>query len=168
MTDSLNLVIPFDDLQALPPRRANGHLTFKGNRGVARHGWVRLTPAYGVRLVEQELRRRPDLRTVLDPFCGTGTTALCAATDGREAHTLDLNPFLVWLASVKTSHYTDDDAERTMVLSGDVVEVARDSWNRDDLWEPPISNIRRWWAASPLAALKAIISMQIKVPHTTS
>lgn len=31
----------------------NEHLTFRANMGVGRHGWLRLTPAYGVRLVRE-------------------------------------------------------------------------------------------------------------------
>ena len=52
-------------------------LTFKGNANHTRYGWLRLTPAYSVLLVEQLLDAhcQPD-DVVLDPFCGTGTTSL--------------------------------------------------------------------------------------------
>lgn len=132
------------------------HLTFKGNRGVARHGWLRLTPAYGVKLVEQELARHPDAQVVLDPFSGTGTTPLCAATSGRRAHAVDLNPFLVWLATVKTRAYSDADATAALALTAEVVATARDLTGSDALWEPNLANIERWWEPSSLAALRAI------------
>jgi hypothetical protein len=134
------------------------HLTFKGNRGVARHGWLRLTPAYGVRLVDKELQHHPDARRVLDPFSGTGTTALCATTSGRHGHAVDLNPFLVWLATVKTREYTDKDAAAALTLSARVVTGALDRWTDAGLWEPPLSNIERWWTPSALAALRALRS----------
>lgn len=132
------------------------HLTFKGNRGIARHGWVRLTPAYGVTLVEKELARRPDAEVVMDPFSGTGTTGLCAATSGRRGHVVDLNPFLVWLATVKTRAYSDTDATEALAITARVVATARESWDHDDLWEPNLANIERWWEPSSLAALRAI------------
>lgn len=132
------------------------HLTFKGNRGIARHGWVRLTPAYGVSLVEKELANHPDAGVVLDPFSGSGTTALCAATSGRRGHAVDLNPFLVWLATVKTRPYTDADANDALSLSAKVVTAAWDRWADTDLWEPNLANIERWWPPSALAALRAL------------
>lgn len=132
------------------------HLTFKGNRGVARHGWLRLTPAYGVRLVEQELARHPTAEVVLDPFSGTGTTPLCAATSGRRAHAVDLNPFLVWLATVKTRAYSDTDTTTALALTAEVVATARETWASDGHWEPNLANIERWWEPSSLTALGAI------------
>ena len=55
----------------------NAQYTFKYNTSMGRHGWLRLTPAYSVRLVEEilsELEYSP--QCVLEPFSGTGTTEL--------------------------------------------------------------------------------------------
>ena len=53
------------------------HLTFKGNGHESRYGWLRLTPAYSLHLVAQIIGdHATDKPIVLDPFCGTGTTAL--------------------------------------------------------------------------------------------
>ncbi len=61
------------------------HLTFKGNLRNTRYGWLRLTPAYSVHLVAELLEREWQPGTVvLDPFCGTGTTALVCAERGVE------------------------------------------------------------------------------------
>src|SRR5690242_20079495 len=82
-------------------------LTFKGNLRETRHGWLRLTPAYSVHLVSELLpKTRERAERVLDPFCGTGTTALVCAEHGIAADTTDINPFLVWLARVKTRRYS--------------------------------------------------------------
>ena len=62
------------------------HLTFKGNLRDSRYGWLRLTPAYSVHavtgLLESNWKRGS---AVLDPFCGTGTTALVCAERGIES-----------------------------------------------------------------------------------
>lgn len=131
-------------------------LTFRGNSGVARHGWLRLTPAYGVRVVNDELARYPDAEVVLDPFSGTGTTALCAETAGRRAHLVDLNPFLIWLATTKTRHYADADAFAAIALADDVADAASELWLDASLWQPGLSNIDRWWSPSALAALRGL------------
>ncbi|MBM4047703.1 MAG: site-specific DNA-methyltransferase, partial [Planctomycetes bacterium] len=85
---------------AAPPRRRES-LTFKANLSLGRHGWLRLTPAYSRHLVEELVATLGDGDRVLDPFCGTGTTALTCAEHGIRADTVDINPFLVWLANVK-------------------------------------------------------------------
>src|SRR5437764_9637134 len=91
-----------------PPGRLD-HLTFRGNLEGTRYGWLRLTPAYSVHLVSELLerhRREVGAPVVLDPFCGTGTTALVCAERGIPCDTLDINPFLCWLAAVKTRPYS--------------------------------------------------------------
>ena len=58
--------------------------TYRFNSKTGRHGWLRLTPAYSVKIVEEIIEKHPEARRVLDPFCGTGTTALSAAYHGHE------------------------------------------------------------------------------------
>ena len=80
----------------------NAQYTFKYNSSLGRHGWLRLTPAYSVRLVEEiltELDYTPGC--VMEPFSGTGTTELVCANRGISSFALEINPFLVWLGNAK-------------------------------------------------------------------
>jgi len=43
-------------------------LTFRGNLGRTRHGFLRLTPAYSVHLVRDLLKQSGPAGPVLDPF----------------------------------------------------------------------------------------------------
>jgi hypothetical protein len=137
--------------------RQNSHLTHKANAGVGRHGWLRLTPAYSVRLVRDRIRHLPPDALVTDPFSGSGTTVLAAAEHGCDGVALDVNPFLVWLGNVKAAAYP------AVLLRGIRDEVAHltaraAKWAPDapDLWTPRLHNIGRWWAPEPLAALKCL------------
>ncbi len=85
--------------------------THQYNAASGRHGWLRLTPAYSVKVVEEILEAYPHATRVLDPFCGTGTTALCAIRRGIPATTTDINPFLIWLAEAKTRIYSQAHIE---------------------------------------------------------
>src|SRR5216683_5838557 len=85
--------------------RQRAEYTHKYNAMHGRHGWLRLTPAYSVKTVDELLSANPDARRVLDPFSGTATTGLCAAYHGLPAVLVDINPFLVWLGRVKTARY---------------------------------------------------------------
>lgn len=128
-------------------------LTFKANLKNTRYGWLRLTPAYSVHLVRDLLKShaRPGAR-VLDPFCGTGTTALVCAEQGLSCDTTDINPFLVWLTRAKTRSYS---AGELALAEAARLEVARAITSRQRLtsWTPPIHQIEKWWTASTLDAL---------------
>ena len=108
------------------PNRGRARFTFHGNVRDTRYGWLRLTPAYSVHLVRELLqaRARPEL-PVLDPFCGTGTTLLTCAELGIPCATLDVNPFLVWLARAKTANYSAKTLARTETLMGEMSHAAR-------------------------------------------
>jgi hypothetical protein len=135
---------------ARPGRR--DELTFRANLKDARYGWLRLTPAYGVHLVGRLLDAhvRAGAR-VLDPFCGTGTTALMCAERGIACDTTDINPFLVWLARAKTRRYAKAELEVLLEVSQEVAAAMKRA--RAPKWVPPLHNVERWWSTAALAAL---------------
>ena len=133
-------------------RAPRARFTFHGNVRETRYGWLRLTPAYSVHLVRELLASRslPEL-PVLDPFCGTGTTLLTCAEAGIACSTLDVNPFLVWLARAKTAKYSDDSLKRA---DGLIDEMSRAALARGDApWLPALFQIEKWWAPPTLHAL---------------
>lgn len=152
MNTNFNLTL-FSDLP-LPSTSTHSrkeHLTFKANTKQGRHGWLRLTPAYSVHLVEELVSKCNQEDLVLDPFCGTGTTALACAQNGITCHTVDINPFLVWLANAKCAGYSED-----------AVEIARTSLDKalicindehHTAWTPPIKDINKWWESDILRLL---------------
>lgn len=148
-----------ETLQRLLTQRAD--YTQKHNAKSGRYGWLRLTPAYSLKIVNEILATYDDLSeiNVLDPFCGTGTTALCAAYHGQTAVTTDINPFLVWFSRAKIDFYSArliadlrqagyaicDDIRHERVLN---------------VSAPDMHNIERWWSPVDcdfLCALKGAI-----------
>jgi hypothetical protein len=139
---------------AAGPLARHDHLTFRANVRRGRHGWLRLTPAYSVHLVGELLDAHAgpgDGARVLDPFCGTGTTALVCAERGLACETTDINPFLVWLAGAKTRRYAAADVDAFRMHAAQVARAM--TRERGERWTPPIKNIERWWSDAPLAAL---------------
>jgi D12 class N6 adenine-specific DNA methyltransferase len=129
--------------------------TFKANRSLGRHGWLRLTPAYGVKLVENLLSSVDTRATILDPFSGTATTGLVAAERGNTAFAFDINPFLIWFGNAKYQNYSKDYLldvrEKTRIAlkeCGSQVD--------QDHWAPPIFNIDRWWSSCTLRILASL------------
>ena len=139
--------------------RQRAEYTHRYNTGLGRHGWLRLTPAYSLRVVEELMADcGPHLR-VLDPFCGAGTTALAAANRGHAAGTVDINPFLVWFTRAKTATYSSEEIVETETACEAVLQKALQR-KIDPAEEPPMHRIERWWPSSDrmyLRYLKAAI-----------
>ncbi|MDD9858649.1 MAG: DNA methyltransferase [Gammaproteobacteria bacterium] len=129
--------------------------TFKYNRQLGRHGWLRLTPAYSVKLVKGIIDDISGDSFILDPFSGTATTGLAAAERGLFAHCLDINPFLVWLGNAKCRHYPEAELEEMKSGVDEVLADWKTAANRDN-WIPDIHNITRWWCGHTLKALAAL------------
>jgi hypothetical protein len=127
-------------------------LTFRQNRLHGRHGWVRLTPAYSIQIVQDILKHHPSIQCVLDPFSGTGTTGLVCSEQGIDCDLLDINPFLIWLAETKVARYTEIELSVLRQVATQVIETAR---VLDDagLWVPSLHNIERWWSGPRLNQL---------------
>jgi len=135
--------------------RRRPDLTFKFNTSSKRHGWLRLTPAYSVKLVEKILPTPQEHLAVIDPFSGTATTALCASSKGHQSTCIDINPFLVWLGSVKTDIYEEEILALAKDCTCRVISSIRNN-EIDPADAPPLSNIERWWADEHLAFLRLL------------
>lgn len=128
-------------------------LTFKHNLKNGRHGWLRLTPAYSVKVVNHILDNNPEITQVLDPFSGTGTTGLVCGERGINCDLIDINPFLVWLAEVKTRNYLPSELDEVRAQAENLASQARHENGEIHLWIPPLSNIERWWTKDRLLYL---------------
>ena len=129
--------------------RQRADYTHKYNLRHGRHGWLRLTPAYSVKVVEDLIARFDRPMRVFDPFSGTATTALSAGYHGHEGVTTDINPFLVWLGQVKTAHYTPRVLTAALSACAEALDLAKRGAVAPVL-PPPIHNIERWWSPAAL------------------
>jgi len=135
--------------------RQRAEYTYKFNARTGRHGWLRLTPAYSVKIVEELIAGRAKARRILDPFCGTGTTALCAAYHGHLGVTVDINPFLVWLAQAKTARYSPSIIEATRDACAHAIDLVADRLV-EPVPAPAIFNIERWWNSETIVFLRLL------------
>lgn len=135
--------------------KQNAQYTYKYNSSMGRHGWLRLTPAYSVKIVEEIISGLPyNPKCVLEPFSGTGTTELVCANRGITSVAYDINPFLVWFANAKLHTYKNYGivaAAKKMLGDLEKYHVAE---------IPPIAHVERWWGKKQLdflAKLKTAI-----------
>lgn len=147
--------------------RQRADYTHKFNAKTGRHGWLRLTPAYSLKIVEELVINHDSARRVFDPFCGTGTTALSAAYHGHEGVTTDINPFLIWLAQAKTAHYSATTISATRDACATALSLVHQQ-AVEPTAAPPIHNIERWWNAKALEFLRLLRAAIAKVTPTQS
>ena len=136
-------------VSAINKRRQRSDYTYKFNRQMGRHGWLRLTPAYSVKIVDELMEMYGRDRRVLDPFCGTATTALSAAYRGHQGVTTDINPFLVWLGRAKTAQYSTADIASAHGACARLISRIRQH-DVEPVKAPPMHNIERWWSSEAL------------------
>jgi len=71
-------------------------------------GWRRFKEAFAPELVRMAIEEAGEVNTVIDPFGGSGTTALSAQFLGVKPLTIEVNPFLADLIEAKICHYEID------------------------------------------------------------
>lgn len=135
--------------------RQRADYTHKFNLRSGRHGWLRLTPAYSVKIVEELISRCDRPMRVFDPFCGTATTALSAAYHGHEGVTTDINPFLVWFGQAKTAHYRHGAITAARHACTSALDLVKRK-AVEPVPAPPIHKIDRWWGRSSLMFLRRL------------
>ena len=82
---------------------------FALNAGLPRHRWYRFKEGFSAGLVKSFVGEHmpADYRgRLLDPFLGSGTTAVEGARLGHDVHGIETNPFMAFLAKVKTRNYS--------------------------------------------------------------
>lgn len=141
------------DAQSGTHNRQRAHLTFRGNVKTGRHGWLRLTPAYSLHVVNEILQQAGPEELVLDPFSGTGTTPLASALRGVSACSVEINPFLVWLGNLKLKRFPHGVAVQLRRESQRILANLRRRRNWDTAWIPNLHQIEKWWDEETLAAL---------------
>ncbi|MDR2407922.1 MAG: site-specific DNA-methyltransferase [Bacteroidales bacterium] len=143
-------------MPSLTTPKQKSEYTFKYNISLARHGWLRLTPAYSVKLVDEILKNyRMHNLLVFDPFSGTGTTGIVAAMQGHNAILCEINPFLVWVANQKARNYTESERTKVLEVSSKIILDTYKYIDKQN-WIPSIFNIHRWWSKETLKIISAL------------
>ena len=96
-------------------------VNFSQARKVPIHRWFKYREGYSPDFVHAFLNS--ENRKVLDPFCGSGTTLVCALQKGIDSIGIDINPMATFVSEVKTRHYTRDDITRLRELLKDIINV---------------------------------------------
>ena len=137
-------------------------VAFTANSVYPIHRWYRFKEGYSRDLVYLLLTSsREKVQTCLDPFSGSGTTALACQELGVACHSIEVNPFMHHVARAKlTSDYRSTDFDAA--ISQTRVELQT---NPDPLVQEPIMSTiterpgsTKWLFSRP--ALKGVLSIR--------
>lgn len=159
--------------------RRTADITFKGKLSLPIHRWYRLTPSFSPQLaldIADHFGITPD-DFVLDPFSGVGTVPLCMKYRGVPACSIELNPYLHFVGTVKTRTYRDlpyireffdsflvkvrervSEIPRARTVAAYLVANAH--------YVPPIHKPQRWWSPGNLAQLTCIRRLLMETEDT--
>jgi hypothetical protein len=157
------------DVEPTFTNRAVNAVTFRGKMSMPIHRWYRLTPSFSPQLANDIADRFGLTETdlVLDPFSGVGTVPLCMKHRGVPACSIELNPYLHFVGTVKTRTYTKLAGIRREVesfvenLADDMRKLPGEKKAEGYLVEnaaymPPIHMPRRWWSVGNLMQLTCL------------
>jgi hypothetical protein len=146
--------------------RSAKSVTFLGKLELPIHRWYRLTPSFSPQLANDiaDHFRLSSNDFVLDPFSGVGTVPLCMKYRAIQACSVEINPYLHFVGTVKTRDYPD--AARIEACFNVLLEMYRERLQHvpfrtrpdrylieNSLFVPQISKPERWWSPGNLAQL---------------
>src|SRR5438105_11654456 len=108
-TPTQGSLFPVEDTSTVEDRVSQNHIhvkksTFLAGLSASVHRWFRLTPSFGPDLVRKMLAdmETEASHTVLDPFCGAGTTVIESKMQGIRSVGFEINPLLHFVCETST------------------------------------------------------------------
>src|SRR4051812_9260993 len=97
-----------DSFSEHPTAAVEARPDFAPNGDLPRHRWYRFKEGFSAGLVNSFASEYLPARhgRLLDPFLGSGTTAVEGARLGHAVDGIETNPFMAFMATVKTRDYT--------------------------------------------------------------
>jgi hypothetical protein len=150
-------------------------VTFQGKLDSPIHRWYRLTPSFSPQLANDlaDYFELSPADLVLDPFGGVGTVPLCMKYRNIRAWSVELNPYLHFVGSVKTRTYNNlaevedrfaDFMNRFRTdLKAVPFQTQPESYLREQAcYIPKIHFPERWWSKENLAQLVCLRKLLLK------
>lgn len=92
------------------------YFTFEPSKEKPIYNWFYYKEAFSPEIVEFALQdaklKTQDHSLLFDPFCGAGTSLLCAKSHGMQSIGVDASPLAVFVSKTKTDDYSDEDLQQ--------------------------------------------------------
>ena len=153
----------FDTCEGFTNRSVKS-VTFLGKLTLPIHRWYRLTPSFSPDLAN-DIADEFGLSEgdfILDPFSGVGTVPVCMKYRGIPSCSVEINPYLHFVGTVKTRTYHDLDAIEAAFhrvvgefrwAAGKAKGDPKRYLLANENFIPRIARPERWWSPGNLAQL---------------
>ncbi len=131
------------------------YMTFEFSKEKPIHGWFWYKEGFAPELVQFALSEMPNATTLLDPFCGVGTTLLAAKAAGKQSIGVDASSLAAFISRTKTDDYSKQDLEDAFAF----LSVKLPSYVQAD-WQFELFNPR---AAFPKRNYNEILSIRAAI-----
>ncbi|MFH0738173.1 MAG: DNA methyltransferase [Candidatus Micrarchaeota archaeon] len=117
------------------------YMTFELSKEKPVHGWFWYKEGFAPELVEFAIDDYMKMRgarpqTILDPFCGVGTTLLTAKERGIESAGVDASTLAVFVSKTKTDDYAPEDLESALAFLSKKIDPAPETDWQFELFSP--------------------------------
>ncbi len=156
----------FDGGEPTFANRKTKAVTFQGKLSLPIHRWYRLTPSFSPQLADDiaDYFGLTGSDLVLDPFSGVGTVPLCMKYRGVPACSVEINPYLHFVGTVKTRTYSSTsgldryfsnflDEYKTALTQVPYKTAPERYLTEEAALIPKINFPERWWSSGNLAQL---------------
>ena len=120
-----------------------------------------MVPRMQRELIEAAIRNRPETKSVIDPFVGSGTTLTESMLRGLDFFGQDINPLAVLICRSKTGPFEIDGIKAALEKT-----LAASAMDNSDKAEADFRNLRKWFQESAidgLSKLRRAILCQAKI-----
>ena len=106
-----------------------GYTNSQDSINLPRHRWYYFKEGFSPNIVIQAVRKvkLSPKKTIIDPFCGSGTVPLTASTDGFGSQGFEVNPFLAFVARTKLLHSSSKKLDEAVEYMIPNIEVGQNS-----------------------------------------
>jgi len=102
------IISGLEDTELVSKPEFSSLVNFSEARKEPIHRWFKYREGFSPSLVYAFFENE---KRVIDPFCGSGTTLVCARLKGIDTIGVDINPLAIFVARAKIAPYTKDDLE---------------------------------------------------------
>jgi len=144
-------------------------MTFELSKTMPIHSWFWYKEGYAPQIVEwlsREQRigsgktRETGHGTILDPFCGVGTTLLAAKGMGYDSLGVDASPLAAFVSSVKCASYSEQDLEDVEAFMARMKNIRPDERAMRSRWDFELFDTR---AAFPRRNHQDILALRAAI-----
>jgi DNA modification methylase len=136
------------------------HMTFELCKQLPIHSWFYYKEGYSPEIVRWALGQEKNAESIMDPFCGVGTSMLAAKQAGLQSRGIEASELAVFVSKTKTQNYETQDLEEAREFIARVFSERREE--SSVRWEFELFDVR---VAFPKRNLNELLFLRERIEN---